>query len=164
LIHDPYQFDTNISIESILQVRLDTIQRLLDIWYGYIDELLKGDSIFCKHGEAMCDNLAHGSLSKAMSNFDLYPVKTASEINISINELRENLVNIRANVLPSHSILFDHSKCHWVQIEKMIEEVILDTPNPTLEVHRQQMNDALITLTGIDAEYVDEEEQDEFEY
>jgi hypothetical protein len=40
-------------VESILQVRLLTIQRLLDIWYGYIDSLLANRSLLCRHGEMM---------------------------------------------------------------------------------------------------------------
>jgi hypothetical protein len=90
-------------IESIHQVRLVMISRLLDIWYGYINSLLRNGSLLCRHGEVMCDNLAHGSLTKAMSNLDLYPQKNASQISSSIDELRSKLISNRLNVLPSHN-------------------------------------------------------------
>jgi hypothetical protein len=47
----------------------------------------------------------------------------------------------------------------------MIKQVIIDVPNPTLEVHRQHMEDAQSTLVGIDAEWLDDEDElDEFNY
>jgi hypothetical protein len=110
------------------------------------------------------DNLAHGSLTKTMSDLGLNPQNKASQISSSVEELRKKLIKIRVNVLPSHSLLIDHSKCHWVRIEKMNEQVIMDTPSPTLQMHRQHMENAQTTLVGIDAEWRDEEEEtDDFE-
>jgi hypothetical protein len=101
----------------------------------------------CLHNIDGCNSIAYGSVVLGLSNINLWPMKNACDIRMSAKNLAAQLLKIKVSILP-RSGGKDHRKCHILDADTRVSEILAGFPSPVEDVHRLYMEAAKLELTG----------------
>jgi hypothetical protein len=135
-----FETPTDLQIESILAIRHDVIDKLLNIYYSRIDSFRLLDNInatACSDDsqQKKCDAIIYGSLVLGLQRIGLWPRKSADKIHSSINQLDMTLGSLQIFIIEGHQ---DCSPRHF---KKEMAELTNpnEIPDPVLDSHRRHM-------------------------
>lgn len=87
--------------------------------------------------------MAYGSVVFAPRCQGLWPEKKASEITMNINDLADNLSNMKINILGKCQ-----RKCLETGATIKKEEILKEIPSPVLDIHEKHMDKVSTLLEG----------------
>ena len=104
---------TTSHTDNVVRVRAENISAIIASCYERIDELSSSPYHYCQKmppwendcpkAHAICDSVALGSFLKGLKGLNLWPVQPhSSDLYMSVNELKEQLMAIRISVHPAH--------------------------------------------------------------
>lgn len=132
-------------LDDMLNVRDHTIQALLDLPYSFVDIFVTAtakNTTICddRDEKSQCDALTYGSLLLRLQSLQLWPRKSSTDINISINNLVEKLKAVKVISFPSRS-RYGHGRCGLGDYWESISSVTTSIPGPKLSSYPRHMPD-----------------------
>ena len=130
-----------VLVESIREVRLETIAKLLDIPYSKARKYEKtGGITVCKSDSERCDALSYGSLTLSLMKKDLLHRKNPDEIYESVNGLASYISNLKVLLEltggTTHFGCFDGDLNYF---KSNVEKVMSEIESPVLDSYRVHM-------------------------
>lgn len=136
------------AIESILRVRRASIEKALAIFNECIDRFTSNSGALCLHRDAACDAITYGSLLRGLQLHNIYPNMDADDLEISLDDLLEELASLKVHVYFKRDRYTDHSKCFATDFVKELDTVRKEIEDPVLESHIQHMEVQRAKLNG----------------
>ncbi|KAM0210910.1 hypothetical protein ACHAQI_005637 [Fusarium lateritium] len=142
-------------VERISAIRINTIQALLDIINGLVEDLCVVDEKprWCQHAEWMgphrCESMILGSLTFCLCRAGLWPLPKAEDLMDSIVGLRRKMTGLVIHDI-GRSEGADHTPCNPRQfLLNEIERVLTEICNPVTKVHLEMMDKQRKSLTHV---------------
>ncbi|KAE9371891.1 hypothetical protein N431DRAFT_377959 [Stipitochalara longipes BDJ] len=136
-------------IERILEVRNETIGKLLSIPYSKIEKYDASIDTLCSASpddpkeSSACDAIIYGSYTRGLQKIGLWPRKNIEDIHISIQELASMLSSIEIYQYAVHNSYGygyeDKHTCSPGDIKKEVSSQLKNIADPVLESHRRHM-------------------------
>jgi len=118
-------------VDKILELRLATIEKLLEIPYALVARYETKHSTFCKatYDKRHCDRISYGSLMKDLQNADIWPRPKAGQILESISQVAQI-------IQPSCHYYYDnrHEDCFgYDEMQSSIHDIVSSMGRPMLD-------------------------------
>ncbi|KAN0096814.1 hypothetical protein V8E51_015619 [Hyaloscypha variabilis] len=131
-------------LESILEVRAETIDRLFFIPFTWLKNFEQSPTPLCSrtYDREACDAIMYGSVARAIQHASLWPLTTSDKIHLSIAEFVNVLRSVR--VYPLHeprgkSMEWSHVNCKTFNMHFGIATILREIGNPVMDCHRVHM-------------------------
>ncbi|KAJ4009132.1 hypothetical protein NW752_009429 [Fusarium irregulare] len=141
-------------MEQILEIRISTIQALLDIISRLISHLLVVDERprWCRHAEWMgphrCESMILGSVTFCLSRADLWPLPKAEDVSDSIVGLHRKLKGLVIHDIGKADGM-DHATCNpGPQLLSEVERIYTEVPSPVTNFQAEKMDEQMKRLTN----------------
>ncbi|RYP83245.1 hypothetical protein DL769_001441 [Monosporascus sp. CRB-8-3] len=123
-------------LERIMEVRIQTIRTLLDVFQDMMNKLLVVDEgpRWCRHasymGSRRCESMILGSMTFCLARAGFWPLPDAAEVEESIVDLYAKLMNLVIHDIgrPTPKSAEDHTECNprgylMEQIKRIIDRI-----------------------------------------
>lgn len=133
------------SIDSILKIRLATIDKLLSVIYSAFNKYVASTDILCDLKKEDCDALVIGRMIKSAKRGCIWPRKRAKDICFSVESLAQRIRSFDTRAFHTAT----EGQCVFkFDFNKETAEVLQSIPNHASEAERKHMDGQLAKLKG----------------